>query len=235
MLKLDNITKIYNKTTILNKLNITIQDNITGIIAPNGAGKSTLLNILSGIDQNYLGNIYFQNNLLNTFESKKNIFSYMLEDLTIYPFMKVYEFIEFIEKTTNYIDSNLKKILKLESVLTKSILSLSKGYHQRLKLFFALNNTKPIILLDEPFDGFDPFAMQEILKLIKYRSHIGQKFILSIHQLFDAQKICQNYILLNHGNIIAHGNLINLQQQFNLKQNSSLEDIFIKALTIDHD
>ena len=232
MLQINKVTKYYNQTKILDDISFALDyDSITGIIAPNGTGKTTLLNIIFGLDTKSSSQIYFEDRLLDSFEAKKEVFGYMLEDLKLYPQMKVYEFIEFIEQISDYEDSYLKDILKLDNILHKSIDSLSKGYHQRLKLFFALNNTKPIILLDEPFDGFDVVAMQDIIKLIKYRQSNHQSFLLCIHQLFDAQKICDNFVLLNDSKLIASGDISTLQERFSLGSQSSLEDILIKAIS----
>ncbi len=230
MLVVNNIVKRYLKTLALNKVNFEVPEgSITGIIGPNGAGKSTLLEIISGFQNSDSGKVLFRNKPLRTFYDKKRIISYMPERLLLYPDYYVRDFINFIHKTTDYRDRNLIKIFCLEKVMDKKIAHLSKGFHQRLKLFFALSNKKQIVILDEPFDGFDPIQLIDVLDFIKMENRKGRTFILSIHQLHQAEKICTHYILLNEGNVLANGDMNVLKKKFN-DDNLSLEEIFIKAI-----
>ena len=230
MLNLNNISKKYSKTIVLNKISFKIpKGSITGIIGPNGAGKSTLFKIIAGFENPDSGKIYLKDKVITSFNEKKKLLSYMPEYLEIYPYYYVSEFIQFIQKTTGHIDGELIKTLNLMNVMNKKIIHLSKGYRQRLKLFFALSNNKKIVILDEPFDGFDPIQLREIIKLIKSENRNGRTFILSIHQLHDAEKICNYYILLDEGKLIAKGNMKTLIKKFG-KDSPSLEQMFIRAI-----
>jgi len=230
LLTIDKITKKYLRTVALDKVSFDVPEgSITGIIGPNGAGKTTVLEIISGFQNPDSGGIFFKNKPLKTFREKKRIVSYMPERLLLYPDYYVRDFITFIHDTTGYMDKNLIEIFSLRKVMNKKIAHLSKGFHQRLKLFFALSNRKKILVLDEPFDGFDPIQLIDILNFIKTENRRGRTFILSIHQLHQAEKICNHYILLNEGNILAKGNMQSLGQKFK-GDTVSLEDIFIKAI-----
>ncbi len=230
MLKISNISRKYLKTPVLNKVSFEVSEgSITGIIGPNGAGKSTLLDIIAGFQNPDEGEIYFNGRQLVSFKEKKTIFSYMPEHLEIYPDYFVDQFMDFIHIATGYVDMNLIDVLNLAKVGHKRIRYLSKGYHQRLKLFFSLSNTKKITVLDEPFDGFDPVQLGEILELIRKKNKQGRTFILSIHHLYDAEKICNHYVLIDEGRIVTTGSIDTMRQTFGTK-NSSLEQIFIRAL-----
>jgi len=230
MLKISNIKKRYGKITVLNDISFEIPSGvIAGIIGPNGAGKSTVLNIITGFENFNDGKISLNERKISSFKEKMSLFSYMPEKLEIYPEFLVKDFINFIQKTTKYKNNELIKSLNLFSVKNKKIKELSKGYKQRLKLFLALNNDKRIVILDEPFDGFDPIQLMDILELIKLENtQKNRTFLVSIHQLYDAEKICNYYILLNEGMVIAQGNIERLRRQFN--NNGNLEQIFIEAL-----
>lgn len=214
----------------MNKVSFEVPaGSIAGIIGPNGAGKSTLLEIISGFQNPDCGEIYLNNKPLRTFYEKKSLLSYMPEHLQVYPDYYVRDFIKFIHRATDYVDMNLIKILNLGKVMDKKICYLSKGFHQRLKLFFALSNSKKILVLDEPFDGFDPIQLIDILRFIKTENQKGRTFILSIHQLHQAEKICSYYVLLNEGKVLARGSMEALKQTFG-QDNISLEEIFIKVI-----
>ncbi len=176
MLTLNNITKRYLKTIALNKVSFKVPEaSITGIIGPNGAGKSTLLEIISGFQNPDFGQIYLYNKPLGAFCEKKSVLSYMPERLNLYPDYYVCDFIKFIQKATKYVDMDLIEVLNLGKVRDKKIRYLSKGFHQRLKLFFALSNRKKILVLDEPFDGFDPIQLIDILGFRSSPYIFGQK------------------------------------------------------------
>jgi len=230
MLEIQNISKKYLNKIILHNINFNIPDNsITGIIGPNGAGKSTLLKILTGFLNFDTGAIYYNSQKLELYNEKKYLFTFMPEQIQLYPDYYVYEFIDFIHKINNYRNLDVLNILQLPKVMNKKIKYLSKGFHQRLKLYFALCNKKKIVVLDEPLEGFDPIQSIKIIKLIKSENKKGRTFIISVHQLFNAEKLCNYFVLIDEGEIIVQGNLNKLKKRYG-KNIKHLEDIFIKAL-----
>jgi ABC-2 type transport system ATP-binding protein len=230
MLSIRNISKVKSETTILDRITFDTPENtITGVIGPNGAGKSTLLRTIAGFENPDEGAVLFHDTALLSFKAKKQLFSYMPEYLELYPEYSVHEFITFVHRASGFSDENLLEALGLEKVLRKKVRHLSKGYKQRLKLYFALCNRKRIVILDEPFDGFDPIQLLEILQLIKRAREEGRTFLISIHQLSDAEKICDHYVLLDEGRIVADGDKESLRRKFGIAD-ASLERIFMEAL-----
>jgi ABC-2 type transport system ATP-binding protein len=230
MLRIENISKRYSRNLILKDVSCTVPErSITGIIGPNGAGKSTLLRIITGIENADRGEVSFNGTLLSSFDEKRRLFSYMPEHLQIYPDYSVERFLEFIHKATGHKDTPLLEALHLSKVGLKKIRHLSKGFQQRMKLYFALCNKKKTMLLDEPFDGFDPIQLQEILDLIRKEREGGRTFLISIHQLFDAEKLCTRYVLLDEGRVVAEGDMEALRREFGLP-GASLERLFMEAL-----
>lgn len=230
MLQIKEIIKTYAGTCSLAGVSFTVPANsITGIIGPNGAGKSTLLKILAGFDQPDSGEMLFRGTPLFAFDDIKRLVTYMPEQLEIYPHYRVNEFLKFLHRTVGRVDEQLLDLLNLRDIGYKKIEHLSKGYRQRLKLYFSLCNDKKIVILDEPFDGFDPIQLQDILELIRAEHRKGRTFIISIHQLHDAEKICTRYVLLKEGTLVADGDMESLGERFGLKK-PSLEQVFMEAL-----
>ncbi len=230
MIKLNNISKSYSDNIVLKDISINIPDKaITGIIGPNGAGKSTLLKIISGFEFQDSGDVHIYDTKMENFHQRKNHIFYMPENMSIYPEYFVNDFLSFYHSCMHSKDDNLFTILSLKTVLNKKIKHLSKGWHQRLKLYTVLCNKSPIIILDEPFDGFDPLQMKDIINLFKSQNSQGRSFILSIHQLSEAQKICDYFILIDQGTIVAEGTFNELND-YCLCRTNSLEEIFLKAL-----
>ena len=230
MLNVSDVFKSYRGSPVLENVSFEIPEGaIAGIIGPNGAGKSTVLKIVTGFEAGDRGAVYFRGTKVGSFHERVGLFSYMPEHVEIYPDYYVRDFIAFIQKATRYENRRLIEKLNLGLVWDKKIMNLSKGYKQRLKLFTALSNEKPFLVLDEPFDGFDPIQLQVILDLIQQENKQGRGFLLSIHQLNDAEKICDHYILLSDGRVIAQGALDTLRRRFG-DDDSTLEEIFIVAL-----
>ncbi|BBB33468.1 antibiotic transport system ATP-binding protein [Thermotomaculum hydrothermale] len=230
VISLKNIAKSYNGYFALNNISLDFEYGvIAGIVGPNGAGKSTLMKIISGLIPHYSGVVEVDGIENPSFFERVEKISFLPEDLILYPSFKVREFVNFVEESAGKSFDELKLALGINSVLDKHIFSLSKGYKQRLKLFFALANDKRIILLDEPFDGFDPIQLIEIIDFLKNENKRGRTFVISIHDLNNAEKVCNYFVLLKNGKIVEKGDLNFLCEKYKV-QNCSLEEVFIEAL-----
>ncbi len=230
MISIENISKIYSKRYVLNNINCKIPENsITGIIGPNGAGKSTLIRIITGFETRDTGSVFINDKKIDNFSQIKNQISYMPEEMMLYPDYFVDEFLSFYHAAVNHRDDALLNALSLKMIFNKKIKQLSKGWHQRLKLYTALCNKKHIAILDEPFEGFDPLQMREVASIIRSQNSSGRGFVLSIHQLSYAQKICDYFIFLNRGKLIAQGTLQSLSEKYGVSD-TNLEEILIKVI-----
>ena len=117
----------------------------------------------------------------------------------------------------------------LEQVLGKRVSALSKGYGHRLTLALTLLAPHPVLLMDEPFDGFDIRRTREIMTLIRRVAARGRTFTLAIHQLTDAERVCDRLVLLADGRVCGVGSLDDLRARIG-QATARLEDIFL-ALT----
>jgi ABC-2 type transport system ATP-binding protein len=205
------------------------RSRITGIIGPNGAGKSTLLRILAGFETADSGKVIHADRCLVRLRERQPLLVYMPEQVEIYPEETVSGFIGFLGRATRHRDESLITRLGLDAVMSKPLKHLSKGYSQRVKLYFALAHAKPLVLLDEPFDGFDPIQLGDVLDILREERNAGRTFVLTIHQLHDAEKICDHLVLLRQGCTVAQGSLDDLRSRF-ATPTASLEEIFVRAL-----
>lgn len=116
--------------------------------------------------------------------------------------------------------------LELFPILNKPLSALSKGYRRRVLLAIALLSKQPLLMLDEPFDGFDLRQSLAVMELLReYRK--DRTMILSIHQLSEAEKICDRFLLLDQGKLLAIGTLDELRIQKDLNADASLEEVFL--------
>jgi ABC-type multidrug transport system ATPase subunit len=121
------------------------------------------------------------------------------------------------------------RAIGLAPVLSKRISSLSKGYARRLMLALALLTPHPMLLMDEPFDGFDLRQTREIIALVRRVAMDGRTLVLAIHQLVDAERVCDRFVLLADGQVRGVGTLDELRARTG-RSSAGLEDIFL-ALT----
>src|SRR4051812_49852291 len=117
----------------------------------------------------------------------------------------------------------------LREVLGKRVSSLSKGFARRLLLALGFLAPQPVLLMDEPFDGFDLRQAREMMGVLRDMAAGGRTLLLSIHQMTDAERICDRFVLLADGTVRGAGTLEELRSRTALP-NGRLEEIFL-ALT----
>jgi ABC-2 type transport system ATP-binding protein len=120
-------------------------------------------------------------------------------------------------------------LLGLSPVLPKPVAALSKGFCRRLMLALALLTPHPLLLMDEPFDGFDLRQTREMMNVLRGVAGAGRTLVLAIHQLSDAERVCDGFVLLAGGRVRGSGTLDELRKRTG-QVGAGLEDVFL-ALT----
>lgn len=208
MISLKNITKLYNNTTGVQNIDLTLNKNsITGLIGKNGAGKTTLMKIICENIQNYQGEIYK--------DIDQNI-GYLIESPKMYMGKSGRYNIEYFSNVLKVNDRNyineLIKVLETESFLDKKVKNYSMGMKQRLGVLLAMLDKPNYLILDEPTNGMDPDSSLDILTKIKKLSekeNIG--ILISSHKLEEIELICQEVIFLDNGIITGRKKIEDLQ------------------------
>ena len=211
MIKIENVTKMYGPTVAVKDVSFEVEKGeILGFLGPNGAGKTTTMRVITGYFPPTLGNAYVAGHsvLDEPLQVKKRI-GYVPETPAMYNDMFVKEYIRYIGAIKGVPKSELKnrvdeiiETCALQSVFSKSIGSLSKGFKQRVALGQALVNDPPVLVLDEPTSGLDPKQIHEIRSLIK--SMEGERtIILSTHILPEVSMTCSKVVIINEGVIVA--------------------------------
>ena len=229
LLRVDSITKQYADQAVLTDVSFDIQaGEILGIIGPNGAGKTTLLEALAGILPIDKGDVRWRGKPLPPSRRREAIF-YLPDGVRPYQEQSVTRVLSFfagvyrrsIDEIANAIES-----VGLTPVLHKRVYALSKGYSRRLMLALGLLTPHPLLLMDEPFDGFDLRQTREIVNLLRAEAVKGRSFVLAIHQLADAERVCDRFILLADGRVRGIGSLGDLRARSGISD-GSLEDVFL--------
>lgn len=221
MIQVQNLVKDYGSLRAVDSVSFSVQSGeIVGLLGPNGAGKTTIMKVLTGYHYPTSGTAYL-NGIdvgLHSKEAKQNI-GYLPETAPLYTDMTVHEYLSFIADSRQMTAGAKKAALEsavsecgLESVYHRLILSLSKGYRQRVGLAQAILHSPEILILDEPTTGLDPNQILEIRSLIK---KIGSRktVILSTHIMQEVEAVCDRVIIINKGRIAAEGTPDSISRQ----------------------
>jgi ABC-2 type transport system ATP-binding protein len=202
---------------ILDRVRFTAHPaEILGVIGPNGAGKTTLFECVARLLPVDAG----------TIDARAPLF-YMPDAIRPWPDQSARWTIDLTARIYGA-SPQIDEALDLEALLDQPVRSLSKGETKRLNIALALLTPHPILLLDEPFDGLDLRQTRRAMELLQKVARAGRTLILSIHQLADAARICDRFLLLDRGRSIAEGTIAELHAD--APRDASLEEIFL-ALT----
>jgi len=201
---------------------------ILGLIGPNGSGKTTLFECITGLLPMESGRIEWQGKPL-TLKQRKQLLWYQPDDILPFAEQQITSTLSFFRKIHGSSKKDLEELtdrLELSPMLHKPLKALSKGYRRRMLLALALLSKQSLLMLDEPFDGFDLRQSLAVMDLLRdYKT--DRSMILSIHQLSEAEKICDRFLLLDHGQLLANGTLEDLRGKAKLPPHATLEEVFL--------
>lgn len=212
MLKLENLKKVYDGVTILENINLNIEDGeIVSILGPSGCGKTTLLNLILGIAEADGGKIFFNGQDITKVPMEKRGFNIVFQDYALFPNLNVYENITYGLKNNPNISSpqevqDMIRLLELEEHLGKRIDQLSGGQKQRVALARTMVMKPKILLLDEPLSALDGVIKESIKDRIKT---IAKEFnlttIIVTHDPEEALTLSDRVLILEKGGIAQYG------------------------------
>ncbi|WP_164940797.1 ABC transporter ATP-binding protein [Bradyrhizobium zhanjiangense] len=233
LLGVRNLTKRYGSdgTAIDGVTFSAVAGEILGIIGPNGAGKTTLLEAVAGLLPVNSGDVFWRGEPLHV-GRRRDVLFYLPDGVRPYQDQSALQVVWFVGSVFRRSEADIKSTIEalgLQPVLRKRVHALSKGYARRLMLTIGLLAPHDLLLMDEPFDGFDLRQTRHVMDLLRDQTARGRTLILSIHQLPDAERVCDRFILLSAGQVRGSGGLAQLRAQTGLPS-GSLEDIFL-ALT----
>ena len=212
MLELRHIKKSYDNVTILDDINLKIQDGeIISILGPSGCGKTTLLNLVLGLTSPDSGQILFDGKDITRMPMEERGFNIVFQDYALFPNLNVYKNITYGLKNKPLISSkqeveDLIDLLELREHLNKKIEQLSGGQKQRVALARTLVMKPKILLLDEPLSALDGVIKESIkdrIKTIAREYHLTT--IIVTHDPEEALTLSDKVLIVNQGEIAQYG------------------------------
>ena len=232
LVQVAGLAKRYGAQHALSDISFAVNaGEVLGLIGPNGAGKTTLMQAIAGTLPTDAGQILWRGIPLPL--PRRREFLFYLPD-GVRPWedqyvARVTELFAAIYGRSQAVLAQTIHSLGLAPVLRKRVVELSKGYARRLLLALALLTPQPLLLMDEPFDGFDLRQTRDIMNVLREVAGAGRTLVLAIHQLRDAARVCDRFVLLAEGRVRGVGTLAQLRAQAGIPA-SDLEDVFL-ALT----
>lgn len=216
MLTLNQISKSIKDKTIVDKVSFEIKPgSVNGLLGPNGAGKTTTFYLIAGLIKLDSGEIFFNGNDISNLPMHKRSnmgIKYLPQEPSIFQDLTVYENLyglaEISLKEKNKISQFMTQSIEefsLEQILDLKGRQLSGGQRRKVEIARTLAASPKIILLDEPFAGIDPIAIDEIKNVLRTLKDKGIAILITDHNVREALDICDNAIVVNRGRVIAKG------------------------------
>lgn len=232
IIEIKGLKKQYSGTYVLKGINLSFaKGTIVGYIGPNGAGKSTTIKILTGIIDDFMGDVSIMGMDIrkDTITIKEKI-GYIPENAVLYDVLTPNEYLNFVGSLYNMDEYSIKKrsadLLHLFDLDTKSNMrmnSFSKGMKQKVLLISGLMHNPEVIFFDEPLSGLDANAVILVKEILSQLKAAGKTIFYSSHIMDVVEKICDRIVIISNGEIIADGTFESLK---NSSHQGSLENIF---------
>ncbi|WP_395627166.1 ABC transporter ATP-binding protein [Daejeonella sp.] len=220
MLSIRNIVKQYANHRALDNVSIEIEDgSIFGLLGPNGAGKTSLIRIINQITAPDQGEIFLNGEKLNP--SHISMIGYLPEERGLYKKMEIGEQMLYLAqlKGLSKSDATLRikhwfEKMEIESWWHKKVEDLSKGMQQKVQFIATVVHDPKLIILDEPFSGFDPVNAQLITDEILDLNKNGATIIFSTHRMESVEQLCDSIALIHQSKKILDGKVKDIKNQY---------------------
>ena len=227
-LKLKNIEKSLGSKKILSGINFSIAANeIVGLLGPNGAGKTTAFYIAAGIIFPSTGQIFINNEDVTQkpMHARANLgLGYLPQEASIFPELSVENnLLGIVELSMGDQDKKIEKLSKivdefgLKNILQIKGRMLSGGQRRKVEIARTLICEPDIVLLDEPFAGIDPIAVEEIKELLQEICKKNISILITDHNVRETLSLCDRAIILNEGSVIAEGDEATLKDNAHVR------------------
>ncbi len=212
VIEVEDLTKHYGEITALDSVSFNVvEGEIFGLLGPNGAGKTTLMEILCGLRKFDRGKAtIFGFKLVKEPYKVRSSIGFCPQETLLYDLLSVYENFAFSASLYSLSSKKFKervefssKFLGIGEFLRRRVKELSGGMKRRANLAASIIHDPPIIILDEPTVGFDPNVKREFWELIRDLKGYGKTMLISTHDMYEADELCDRVAIMDRGKIVA--------------------------------
>jgi len=217
MLEVDGVSRRFGETTVLDDVTFdVVPGRMTGFVGANGAGKTTTMRIVMGVLAPSAGDVRWRGEPVT--REHRRTFGYMPEERGLYPKSPVAEQLVYFGRlhgmTSSAASSRVHELLERLSLSDRRgdrLDTLSLGNQQRVQIAAALVHAPVALVLDEPFSGLDPLAVDTMAELLREQLRLGVPVLFSSHQLDLVERICDDLVILADGRVVASGDADDLR------------------------
>lgn len=217
MLRIDHLSKSFGSLTALDNLSLHLDDGeIVGFVGANGAGKSTTMRIVMGVLAADAGEVTWNGAPVDA--ATRRSIGYMPEERGLYPKMKVAEQLTYLARLHGVAKGDAQRAVEewterlgVAERRGDDVQKLSLGNQQRVQLAAALVGAPEMLILDEPFSGLDPVAVDVMSDVLRERAAAGVPTLFSSHQLDVVERLCDRIVIIRSGRLVADGTIEELR------------------------
>ena len=210
---MDGLIRTYGSVRALDGMSFTVRPGaVTGFLGPNGAGKTTTMRAIFGLTQLDAGEVRWQGAPVDAAARRR--FGYLPEERGLYPTMRVADQLRYLGQlrgldkgTAARRSAEWLERLGLTDRSRSNLEDLSLGNQQRIQLISALVHEPDVLILDEPFSGLDPIAVEALSKILVSEARRGATVLFSSHQLDLVEHLCEDAVIVDHGRAVTQGPL----------------------------
>lgn len=223
LLRCENLTKQYGKTTALNGVTFTLESGkIVGVLGPNGSGKTTLIKILNGLLTPTSGSIYIEGEKPGP--STKAKVAYLPDNIYLNSWMRVEQIVSYFEDF--YADFSAKRAYEMLERLGISpkhkLKSLSKGNKEKVCLILVMCRQAKLYVLDEPIAGVDPAARDYVISTIINNYNPEATVMISTHLIADIEQVLDEVLFIRDGNLVLQKSVEDIRAE----EGKSVDELF---------
>lgn len=219
MITVNGISRKFGDREVLRDVTFEVQGGrMTGFVGSNGAGKTTTMRIILGVLSADRGSVTFQGSAI--IDRDRARFGYMPEERGLYPKSKILDQLVYLARLHGMSSAQartsataLLERLGLSERMNDSVESLSLGNQQRVQIAAALVHEPAALVLDEPFSGLDPYAIEAVLGVLRDYAAKGVPVLFSSHQLDVVERLCDDVVVIGQGQVLASGSREELRAQ----------------------
>lgn len=223
MLKIENITKYYDKFLAVDNFSFNVKPGeIFGLLGVNGAGKTTTFRMIMGLLEPTYGSITLDGKPIDYSVTDK--IGFLTEERSLLTKLTVLEQCEFYGALKGMDKENIHKRLdyllnkfEISDYKNKKIKELSKGNQQKIQFITAILNNPKLLILDEPFSGLDPFNVELFKNEIIEMSKKGSMIIFSSHRMEHVELFCKKIVVIMNGKAVLEGELKDIKERYRKK------------------
>lgn len=220
MLRIENVVKQYAGHTALNDISITTKKGeIFGLLGPNGAGKTSLIRIINQITGPDSGKVFLEGREITRNDIEH--IGYLPEERGLYKKMKVRDQVLYFARLKGLSKTDAKKRIhewfekfEITSWYDKKAEELSKGMAQKIQFIITVIHEPKLLILDEPFSGFDPINTELMKAEIRALKKNGTSIMLSTHNMNSVEEICDSIALIDKAKVLVNGSLKEVKENY---------------------